>query len=79
VRKEVGDYNSKEYIYRGQLRMYRLRVGESITDEGKVFYIYQNNELFLNPFPTRSTRTGSGARRIRRFLVWGRGGVEGHR
>ena len=56
VRKELGNYNSKEYIYRGQLGTYRLRVGESITDEGKVFYIYQNNKFFLNLFPTRSKR-----------------------
>jgi hypothetical protein len=56
VRKELGDYDSKEYIYRGQLGTYRLRVGESITDEGKVFYIYQNNKLFLNLYPTRSRR-----------------------
>ena len=54
VRKELGDYNSKEYIYRGQLGTYRLSVGESITDEGKVFYIYQNNKLFLNLYPSRS-------------------------
>jgi hypothetical protein len=56
VGKELGDYNSKEYIYRGQLGTYRLRVGESITDEWKVFYIYQNNKLFLNLYPTRSKR-----------------------
>ena len=56
VRKELGDYNSKEYIYRGQLGVYRLRVGESITDEGKVFYIYQNNKLFLNLYPSNTKR-----------------------
>ena len=56
VGREPGDYNSKEYIYRGQLGVYRLRVGDSITDEGKVFYIYQNNTLFVNLYP--SSRKG---------------------
>ena len=56
VGKELGDYNSKEYIYRGQLDVYRLRVGESITDEGKVFYIYQNNKLFVNLYPSTTKR-----------------------
>ena len=56
VGKELGDYNSKEYIYRGQLGVYRLRVGESVTDEGKVFYIYQNNKLFVNLYPSTTKR-----------------------
>jgi hypothetical protein len=56
VGKELGDYNSKEYIYRGQLGVYRLRVGESITDEGKVFYIYQNNKFWLNLYPSNTKR-----------------------
>ena len=56
VGKELGDYNSKEYIYRGQLGVYRLRVGESITDEEKVFYIYQNNKFFLNLYPSNAKR-----------------------
>ena len=56
VGKELGDYNSKEYIYRGQLGVYRLRVGESITDEGKVFFIYQNNKFWLNLYPSNTKR-----------------------
>lgn len=56
VRKEKGDYSSVEYIYQGQLGTYRLRIGQSITDDGKVFYIYQNNRLFLNLYPTRTKR-----------------------
>ena len=56
VGKELGDYNSKEYIYRGQLGVYRLRVGESVTDEGKVFYIYQNNKFWLNLYPSNTKR-----------------------
>jgi len=55
VGKEFGDYDSKEYIYRGQLGVYRLRVGESITDEGKVFY-YQNNTFFLYLYPSNTRR-----------------------
>jgi hypothetical protein len=54
VGKELGDYHSKEYVYRGQLGVYRLRVGESITDEGKVFYIYQNTKLFLRVYPSNT-------------------------
>ena len=27
-----------------------------LVDEGKVFYIYQNNKLFLNLYPTRLKR-----------------------
>lgn len=54
VRKEMGDYNSKEYVYKGQLGTYRLRIGQSITEEGKVFYIYQNNKMFMTLYPTRS-------------------------
>jgi len=56
VGKELGDYNSKEYIYRGQLGVYRLRIGESVTDEGKVFYIYQNNKFWLNLYPSNTKR-----------------------
>ena len=56
VGREEGDYNSTEYIYRGQLGTYTLRIGQSITDNGKVFYIYQNNRLFLNLYPTRTKR-----------------------
>ena len=56
VGKETGDYGSTEYIYRGQLGTYTLRIGQSITDNGKVFYIYQNNRLFLNLYPTRTKR-----------------------
>ena len=56
VGKELGDYSSKEYIYRGQLGVYRLRVGESVTDEGKVFYIYQNNKFWLNLYPSNTKR-----------------------
>jgi hypothetical protein len=56
VGKEIGDYNSKEYIYRGQLGVYRLRVGESVTDEGKVFYIYQNNKFWLNLYPSNTKK-----------------------
>jgi hypothetical protein len=56
VRKEKGDYNSVEYICQGQLGTYRLRIGQSITDDGKVFYIYQNNRLFLNLYPTRTKK-----------------------
>jgi hypothetical protein len=41
VGKEFGDYDSKEYIYRGQLGTYRLRVGESITDEGKGVSVFK--------------------------------------
>lgn len=56
VRKEVGEFNSKEYINRGQLGTYRLRVSESITDEGKVFYIYQNNKFWLNLYPSNTKK-----------------------
>jgi hypothetical protein len=31
-------------------------VGESITDEGKVFYLYQNNKLFVNLHPSTTKR-----------------------
>ena len=54
--KELGDYDSKEYIYRGQLGVYRLRVGESITDEEKVFYIYQNNKFWLDLYSSNTKR-----------------------
>jgi hypothetical protein len=56
VGKESGNYDSKEYIYHGQLGVYRLRVGESVTDEGKVFYIYQNNKFWLNLYPSDTKR-----------------------
>ena len=36
--------------------MYRPRVGESITDEGKVFYIYQNNMFWLNLYASNTKR-----------------------
>lgn len=54
VRKEIGDYYSKEYVYQGLLGTYRLRIGHSITNEGKVYYMYQNNKMFLTLYPTRS-------------------------
>ena len=56
VGKEEGDYGTTEYIYLGQLGQYRLRIGESITDNGKVLYFYQNNKLFLNLYPTRTKK-----------------------
>ena len=57
VGKEQGDYNSTEYIYRGTLGTYRLRIGQSITDNnGKVLYFYQNNALFLTLYPTRTRK-----------------------
>jgi hypothetical protein len=52
-RKDTGDFGSTEYIYQGLLGVYKLRIGESITDEGKVFYIYFNNKLFADLYPTR--------------------------
>ena len=70
VRKELGDYNSKEYIYRGQLGVYRLRVGESITDEGKVFYIYQNNKLFLNLYPTSKKKVFVGKDETAEYYIF---------
>ena len=60
VGKETGDYGSTEYIYRGQLGTYTLRIGQSITDNGKVFYIYQNNKMFLNLYPTRTKTVSVG-------------------
>ena len=56
VGKEAGDYGSTEYIYRGQLGTYTLRIGQSITDNGKVLYIYQNNKMFLNLYPTTTKK-----------------------
>ena len=53
VGKEMGDYDSKEYIYKGQLGTYRLRIGESIVDDEKAYYIYQNNKMFLTLQSTR--------------------------
>jgi hypothetical protein len=38
------------------LGVYKLRIGESITDAGKVFYIYFNNKLFANLYPTRAKK-----------------------
>jgi hypothetical protein len=35
VGKEKGDYGSTEYIYKGQLGTYRLRIGQSIVDDEK--------------------------------------------
>ncbi|MGB5875126.1 MAG: hypothetical protein WBH56_15510 [Bacteroidota bacterium] len=52
-RKETGDSGSTEYIYQGLLGTYKLRIGESITDAGKLFYIYFNNKFFANLYPTR--------------------------
>jgi hypothetical protein len=54
--KEEGDYGGIDYLYQGQLGTYKLRFGQSITDDGKVFYIYQNNKMFVNLFPTRTKR-----------------------
>jgi len=54
VGKKIGDYGSREYEYRGQLGIYRLRIGESITDDGQVVYVYQNGRMFLNLYPTRT-------------------------
>ena len=51
--KETGDFGSTEYIYQRLLGTYKLRIGESITDAVKVFYIYFNNKLFANLYPTR--------------------------
>lgn len=56
VGKDEGDFGTTEYLYRGQLGKYRLRIGQSITDNGKVLYFYQNNKLFLTLFPTRTTK-----------------------
>ena len=61
VGKEDGDYGSTEYIYRGDLGTYRLRIGQSITDKnGKVLYFYQNNALFLTLYPTRTRMVFTG-------------------
>ncbi len=54
VGKEEGDYGSTEYLYRGQLGSYTLRFGQSIVDNGKVLYIYNNNKMFLSLYPTRT-------------------------
>jgi len=54
VDKEIGDYGSRECLHRGQLGTYRLKVGNSITDVGKVVYIYQNDRFFLNLYRTRA-------------------------
>jgi hypothetical protein len=53
VKKEIGDFQSKEYIYEGNLGRYKLRIGQSITDNTKVFYIYCNNKMFVNLYPTK--------------------------
>ena len=43
-----------------KLGVYRLRLGESITDEGKVFYIYPNNKFWLNLYPSNTKRVFAG-------------------
>lgn len=56
VGKEAGDYGTTEYIYLGQLGQYRLRIGQSITDNGKVLYFFQNGKMFLTLYPTRTKK-----------------------
>ena len=53
VRRDLGDYGTIEYLFKGQLGMYRIRVMQSVVDDGKVLAVYQNNKPFLNIFVTK--------------------------
>ena len=70
VGKETGDYGSTEYLYRGHLGTYTLRIGQSITDNGKVLYIYANNKMFLSLYPTKTKKVFVGKDEAGEFYIF---------
>jgi hypothetical protein len=51
--KEVGDFDSVDYIFQGNLGTYKMHFGHSITDDKKVIYVILNNKHFVTIFQTR--------------------------
>lgn len=51
VDKGKGDYGTLEYTYEGSLGTYEVRIAESITDDGKVLYVYYNHKMMVNLHP----------------------------
>ena len=76
VKKENGDFNSIETVYRGQLGTYRMRVSTSITDEGTVYQFFQNGKMMINLFPTKSQKTFVGKDESGDYFVFKFEGVD---
>lgn len=60
--KEVGQYGAVDYYFEGNLGSYMFHVGNSITDNKKILYVYFNNKHLVTIHQTRRPRTLVGFR-----------------